>query len=44
MFSDPAVKEFLKREEIVFTNWKEMMTRWEERFGKDVESPKRLDK
>ena len=44
MFSDPAVKEFLKREEIVFTNWKEMMARWEERYGKDVESPKRLDK
>ncbi|MGD9646880.1 MAG: polysaccharide deacetylase family protein [Pirellulales bacterium] len=44
MFSDPAVKEFLNREGIVFTNWKEMMSRWEERFGKDVESPKRLDK
>jgi len=36
MFSDPQVKEFLAREEIIFTNWKEMMQRWEERFGKDV--------
>jgi len=39
MFSDPQVKEFLKREGIVFTNWKEMMARWEERFGKDVPKP-----
>ncbi len=44
MFSDPVVKEFLASEGIIFTNWKEMMQRWEERFGKDVESPKRLDK
>lgn len=33
MFSDPVVKEFLKSEGIVPTNWKEMMARWEERFG-----------
>lgn len=33
MFSDPTVKEFLNREGIVPTNWKEMMARWEERFG-----------
>lgn len=33
MFSDPVVKEFLKSEGIVPTNWKEMMSRWEERYG-----------
>jgi len=44
MFSDPAVKEFLKREGIVFTNWKIIMERWEERYGANVVSPKRLDK
>jgi predicted glycoside hydrolase/deacetylase ChbG (UPF0249 family) len=29
MFSDPAVKQFLASEGIVFTNWKEIMRRWE---------------
>lgn len=33
MFSDPEVKQFLEREGILFTNWKDMMKRWEERFG-----------
>ena len=31
MFSDPSVNEFFKNEGIVFTNWKEMMTRFKER-------------
>lgn len=31
MFSDPEVKQFLEREGILFTNWKDMMKRWEER-------------
>lgn len=33
MFADPAVKKFLEREGIVFTNWKQIMKRWEERYG-----------
>jgi chitin disaccharide deacetylase len=33
MFADPEVQAFLEREGIVFTNWKEIMKRWEERFG-----------
>ncbi len=32
MFADPQVKQFFEREEILFTNWKEMMQRWEERI------------
>lgn len=44
MFSDPVVKQFLASEGIVFTNWKEMMKRWEEKYGASVESPKRLAK
>jgi predicted glycoside hydrolase/deacetylase ChbG (UPF0249 family) len=31
MFADPEVKQFLKREGILFTNWKEMMKRFDER-------------
>ena len=31
MFSDPAVIEFMQAEGIIFTNWKEMMTRFSER-------------
>jgi predicted glycoside hydrolase/deacetylase ChbG (UPF0249 family) len=34
MFSDPVVKQFLASEGIIFTNWKELMKRWEEREGK----------
>lgn len=37
MFADPAVKEFFEKEGILFTNWKEMMKRHEER---KVESAK----
>ncbi|MBX7165633.1 MAG: polysaccharide deacetylase family protein [Pirellulales bacterium] len=33
MFSDPRVQEFLKTEGIVFTNWKEIMQRFDERAG-----------
>jgi predicted glycoside hydrolase/deacetylase ChbG (UPF0249 family) len=36
MFADPEMKKFLEREEVVFTNWKEIMKRWEERFGDTV--------
>ena len=34
MFSDPEVIQFLKNEGIIFTNWKEMMTRFKERTTK----------
>ena len=34
MFSDPEVKQFLEREGILFTNWKDMMKRFEERVEK----------
>jgi predicted glycoside hydrolase/deacetylase ChbG (UPF0249 family) len=33
MFSDPEVHKFFEREGILFTNWKEIMKRWEERYG-----------
>lgn len=33
MFGDPQVQQFFEREEILFTNWKEMMARWQERGG-----------
>lgn len=36
MFSDPEMLAFFQREGIVFTNWKEIMKRWEERFGNTV--------
>lgn len=37
MFTDPEVKQFFEREGILFTNWKEMMRRFDERqaAGKD---------
>ena len=34
MFSDPEVIQFLKNEGIIFTNWKEMMTRFKQRTTK----------
>ena len=34
MFSDPQVKQFLEREQIIFTNWKEMMARFDARKEK----------
>ena len=34
MFSDPEVIQFLKNEEIIFTNWKAMMQRFKERTTK----------
>ena len=34
MFSDPEVIQFLKNEEIIFTNWKAMMQRFKERITK----------
>jgi predicted glycoside hydrolase/deacetylase ChbG (UPF0249 family) len=39
MFADPEVHAFFQREGIVFTNWKEIMQRWEERFGASVPKP-----
>jgi len=33
MFNDPEVLAFFEREGILFTNWKQIMARWEERFG-----------
>ena len=33
MFADPQMHKFFEREGIVFTNWKQIMQRWEERFG-----------
>jgi chitin disaccharide deacetylase len=36
MFADPAMHAFFDREGIVFTNWKEIMQRWEERYGSSL--------
>ena len=36
IFADPEVHKFFEREGLIFTNWKEIMKRWEERFGSDV--------
>jgi predicted glycoside hydrolase/deacetylase ChbG (UPF0249 family) len=40
MFADPAVHAFFQREGIEFTNWKQIMARWEERFGDTVPKTK----
>ena len=40
MFADPVMKAFFEREGIVFTNWKEIMARWEQRFGDTLPKPK----
>jgi hypothetical protein len=39
MFADPAMLAFFEREGIQFTNWKEIMKRWEERFGDSLPKP-----
>lgn len=39
LFSDPVVKQFFAAEGLLFTNWKELMARWEERFGSSVPRP-----
>lgn len=44
MFSDPVVKEFLKSEGIVFTNWKEIMKRFDERFPAEKKEEKTAGK
>ena len=44
MFADPAVHAFFEREGVLFTNWKTIMQRWEERFGSTVPKPKDLQK
>jgi hypothetical protein len=36
MFADPEMKKFFDREEVLFTNWKIIMQRWEERFGSNL--------
>ncbi len=36
MFADPEMKKFFEREGVVFTNWKEIMKRWEEKYGDTV--------
>jgi predicted glycoside hydrolase/deacetylase ChbG (UPF0249 family) len=33
MFSDPEVTQFFRSEDVLFTNWKEMMLRFHERVG-----------
>lgn len=38
LFNDEQVGQFFEREGILFTNWKEMMARFEERFGAAGES------
>jgi hypothetical protein len=42
MFADPEMKKFFDREGVLFTNWKEIMKRWEERYGSDLPKPKDL--
>jgi hypothetical protein len=37
MFSDPQVLAFFEREGIVFTNWKEIMKRFDEKNPKSAE-------
>ncbi len=44
LFADPAMQAFFQREGIVFTNWKEIMARWEDRFGDTVPKSKDLQK
>jgi len=39
MFSDPKVKEFFAAEGILFTNWKEMMQRFNEKFPDRAPAP-----
>ena len=36
LFSDPACKEFFQAQGLIFTNWKEMMRRFRERFPKET--------
>lgn len=44
MFSDPALHAYFEREGVLFTNWKEIMKRWEPRFGSNLAKPKDLEK
>jgi hypothetical protein len=44
MFADPAMHAFFEREGVLFTNWKIIMQRWEERFGQNLPKPKELQK
>jgi hypothetical protein len=39
LFSDPAVKQFLASEGILFTNWKEIMKRFDQRQGNSQAKP-----
>lgn len=44
MFADPEMHKFFQREEVLFTNWKEIMKRWEERYGSNLPKPNDLQK
>ena len=44
MFADPEVHAFFEREGVLFTNWKQIMERWEPRFGANLPKPKGLEK
>ncbi len=40
MFADPTMKAAFEREGVLYTNWKEIMKRWEERMGSSLPKPK----
>lgn len=40
MFGDPEMQSFFEREGILFTNWKDMMKRWEPKYGDTLPQPK----
>ena len=42
LFADPAVKRFLEREGVLFTNWKEMLRRHDARGFRKAPSTPRL--
>ncbi|HEX3725030.1 MAG TPA: polysaccharide deacetylase family protein [Pirellulales bacterium] len=44
MFADAEVQAFFEREGILFTNWIEIMKRWEDRFGSSVPKQKESGK
>jgi chitin disaccharide deacetylase len=44
MFADPEVHAFFEREGVLFTNWREIMEKWEPRFGANLPRPNSLEK
>ena len=44
MFADPQVHAFFEREGVLFTNWKQIMEKWEPRFGANLPKAKGLEK